>query len=309
MGKGRKNAVNPRQIGLLAGKALLMEATASPKPGLVCPDHNGAHSDMEYAHFVASAKALQPYFAACARLGMEFHALPAADMLPPLRLTGMEGERAMFAATGGINTHKGAVFSLGLLCAAYGRLRARGAATDINACCNEASAVVRGIVARELESLRHSPPERKLTAGERIYLEYGSTGARGEAEAAFPGLRAAYAHAGRDNPLCLAVGLPHLLLRLIAEHTDTNILARGGPEALAYAKTQAAIALEAGGMYTAQGKGSVRAMCDEFARRGISPGGSADMLGLVVFFYLLQGSVPICRDTSSDCVFGSGHGR
>ncbi len=281
-------APTPQNIADIAHKAMLLEAQASPKPGLVCPDHNGSHKDMDYPLFAASADSLRPYLLRCAQIGLETHEQEAREVFPLLRAAGCEAEKAMFAATGGVNTHKGQIFSLGLVCAACGRRMASNLPLDPEYVAADAAAFIQGIVASDLEPLKTALPNRKLTAGEKLYLEHGVTGVRGEAESAFPTAMTAFRalrHDDAGQPLELS--LPQALLRILADSADTNILARGGAEGLAYARAEAKKALDLGGMYTEEGRCAVMAMRDEFPRRNLSPGGSADLLAVCVFFLLL----------------------
>ncbi len=110
-------------IGRIAVDALCEEARTAPKPGLVDPWHRGAHGDMDYPLFIRSARSLHSYFESCGEEGRRAGEEPG-DLFPRLRALGLEAERTMFAATEGINTHKGSVFTLGLLCAAAGMLSA-----------------------------------------------------------------------------------------------------------------------------------------------------------------------------------------
>lgn len=277
-------------VSAMAHKAVLMEAGASPKPGLVCPDHNGAHKDMDHALFVASADSLHPYFLECAALGLAHAAEPPETVFPLLREAGVRAEKAMFAVTGGVNTHKGMIFSMGLITAGAGRVLSGNVAARPEIVAAEAGAFVKGIVARDLEPLKRALPGRPLTAGERLYLEHGIPGIRGEAENGFPSALGAFRllqsllRVGTD----LDAALPHVLLHLIATNDDTNLVWRGGMEGLAYARAAAGEALDKGGMQTPQGRERVVAMRDEFVRRNLSPGGSADLLAVASFFWLLQ---------------------
>ena len=106
----------------LAVRALLYEVTTTPKPGLVDRRNSGSHKDMDVFTFMDSAAALYPYFEDCARTGRETAEQPAPETFAALRPLGCEAEGEMLDATGGINTHKGAVFSVGIVCAALGRL-------------------------------------------------------------------------------------------------------------------------------------------------------------------------------------------
>ena len=117
------------RIGSLAMQAMLFEVAATPKPGLVDRNNSGAHRDMDYFTFMASAAAIGGTMEKMARAGFLF-AENADDgegkslekLLPELKKIGLEGEKKMFAATGGVNTHKGMIFSLGLLCGSAGYL-------------------------------------------------------------------------------------------------------------------------------------------------------------------------------------------
>lgn len=267
---------------------MLMEVGASPKPGLVCPDHNGSHTDMDHALFVASANALRPYLETCAAVGMETCADAPETVFPHLRRAGVEAEKAMFAATNGVNTHKGMIFSMGLATAGAARTRGKGEALVPETVAATAGSFVNGIVARDLLPLKEKLPDRRLTAGEKLYLEHGIPGIRQEAENGFPSAVAASRRLLSRGTMPLEDALPHELLHLIVETDDTNIIWRGGIEGLAYAKGAARDALEKGGMHAQEGRERVLAMRDEFVRRNLSPGGCADLLALASFLFLLH---------------------
>lgn len=297
-------------VAELAARAAILEAAASPKPGLVCIDGNGAHSDMDYPLFVRSAKALRPYFAAAHALGSALRGAAPQQVFARLRPLGIQAEQCMLRATGGVNTHKGLIFSMGLFCAAVGRLNGQAAsAAEIR---REAAALARGLVHKDFAPLalaRKCLPgtvaadaapsaarpalekrlQRRLTAGEVMYLLYGVTGIRGEAEQGFRhvglALRALAAHgAARD----LNTAMAHCLLELMQSMDDTNILWRGGPQGLHYAAAASRAALAAGGLHTAAGSAALRRMSADFARRRLSPGGCADILAVSVFLRLLR---------------------
>lgn len=279
----------PETVAAMAHTAMLMEVGASPKPGLVCPDHNGSHKDMDHALFVASADSLHPYLLECVTIGMDRHTDPAEAVFPLLREAGVRAEQAMFSATKGVNTHKGMIFSMGLATAGAGRAMGQGSPPWPETVAEQAGSLVRGIVARDLEPLRRQLPDRRLTAGEKLYLEHGIPGIRQEAENGFPSAletfrRLHYLYDEND----LELALPHELLHLIATTDDTNIVWRGGIEGLAYARAAAVKALQKGGLKTPEGRENVCAMRDEFVRRNLSPGGSADLLAVASFFLLLQ---------------------
>ena len=312
------------QVAELAVRAAILEAAVSPKPGLVCLGSNGAHSDMDYPLFVRSAKALRPYFAQAHALGQSTHCLAPDQVFARLRPLGQRAEQDMLRATAGVNTHKGLIFSMGLFCAALGRLGANigaisgrrlgGQVVTAHALRQEAASFVRGIVQNDFaplaahkatmqdllrgvvaQSPRHARPvleaqlQRTLTAGEVLYLLYGITGIRGEAERGFPhvglALHALDAHgAARD----LNTAMAHCLLELVQSMDDTNILWRGGPQGLRHAANSARAALAAGGLRTPVGQAALRRMSADFARKRLSPGGCADILAVSVFLRLLR---------------------
>ena len=312
------------QVAELAVRAAILEAAVSPKPGLVCLGSNGAHSDMDYPLFVRSAKALRPYFAQAHALGQSTHGLAPDQVFARLRPLGLRAEQDMLRATAGVNTHKGLIFSMGLFCAALGRLGANigaisgrrlgGQVVTAHALRQEAASFVRGIVQNDFaplaahkatmqdllrgvvaQSPRHARPvleaqlQRTLTAGEVLYLLYGITGIRGEAERGFPhvglALHALDAHgAARD----LNTAMAHCLLELVQSMDDTNILWRGGPQGLRHAANSARAALAAGGLRTPVGQAALRRMSADFARKRLSPGGCADILAVSVFLRLLR---------------------
>jgi holo-ACP synthase/triphosphoribosyl-dephospho-CoA synthase len=279
------------QIGRLALQALLEEAAVDPKPGLVTPSSRGSHVDMDYFTFLAGAAALAPWFPEAAALGAGLAGFaspedPAArSLLESLRSAGRRAEAVMFEATGGVNTHKGLVFSLGALCAAAGCLIARGRDLTAETCCAEAGALALAAAGADFKSAA-SKPEAELTAGERLHRRSGVEGARGEAARGFPS--------------ALRVGLPRLrshlaaglsrndalvetLLALCATVEDTCVLARGGPEGLEYLRTGAGRALALGGTRTEAGRDAVRALDDGLIARNLSPGGCADLLAVTGF--------------------------
>src|ERR1035437_317613 len=131
---------------------------------------------MDLGTFRTSAGAIAPWFLVFFRLGLAECDLPANHFLPLLRADGLACERDMFQATGGVNTHKGSIFSLGLLCAAAGRLVGTGRRPDWESMCAEVATMCSGLVRQELTPIREA-----RTAGELLFQKYRITGARGEA--------------------------------------------------------------------------------------------------------------------------------
>lgn len=285
---GGPDAVDER-IGRAALTAALYEAAAAPKPGLVDPLSNGAHRDMDYFLFLSSAAALAPWFARFARLGRLHRGAPA-ELLPALREAGKAAERAMFEATGGVNTHKGLIFSLGLLCAAAGALSRDGAFTPRD-CADTAAAIARGVTERDLGALKARGAAASMTAGERLYLEYGVRGIRGEAEDGFPsvlGRALPRLRAGLESGLSRNDAMVDALLELCSVVEDTNVLKRAGRDGLALLGARAREALSLGGMASPEGRAAVVAMDDALSARDMSPGGCADLLAVTAFLDMVS---------------------
>jgi holo-ACP synthase/triphosphoribosyl-dephospho-CoA synthase len=282
-------------IGRLALTAVLYEVSAAPKPGLVDPFSRGAHVDMDYLTFLSSAAALGPYFAEFARLG-RLHGGEASDLLPALRETGMAAERAMYAATGGVNTHKGLIFSLGLLCAAAGRRQAAGCRQSPQSCAEYAAAIVKGISDKDFTPPKDGAEPR--TTGERLYRKYKVRGIRGEAEEGFPsviGHALPRLLAGLQKGLSWNDAMVDTLFELFSFVEDTNVLGRAGQDGLVFLRSEAASVIRLGGMSTEAGREATRAMDISLTKRNISPGGCADLLALTVFLEMLDPSLIVGR--------------
>ncbi|TQR98360.1 triphosphoribosyl-dephospho-CoA synthase CitG [Paenibacillus ottowii] len=273
--------------------ALLTEVSASPKPGLVDRLDRGAHKDMDFFTFMSSAASLSGYFERCAKAGDSFHGQDLRILFENLRPLGQEAERAMFAATGGVNTHKGLIFSLGIICAAAAyccTTRAIVSRLDEQVICKTIAQMTKGLCARELASLKKSTG---LTVGERLYKEWGMMGIRGEVEAGFPTVRA-YAlpiYRKLNSSQCYHVNdiCVQTLLQLMVVNEDTNIVGRHDREMLAYVQQYAKQVLEAGGILSERGVAMIHQMNDDFVQQNVSPGGSADLLAVTIMLESLKG--------------------
>lgn len=277
-------------IGTTALEAMLMEAACAPAPGLVDRFNSGAHQDMNYFTFLKSSSALVPFIFRCAWAGWN-HAGTAKGLLPVLRNIGIDGEKAMYQSTHGINTQKGLLFLMGVLSAAAARtVRFKHFDSLREAILQETAQICTGIVERELRILHTAPPRRKLTAGERLFLDYGVTGIRGEIEAGLPVIRTTGLpsldeafHAG----LSLNDGLLHALIGIMAETQDTTILNRHDIDTLSDVQDAAKSIMAKGGMLTNEGKKEIKKLDAVYAKKRISPGGTADLLAATYFLYCL----------------------
>lgn len=262
-----------RSIASKAVQSLLWEVCTTPKPGLVDCQNSGSHGDMDIFTFTASAAALFPYFESCARIGIETASLSPEGTFARLRLPGKAAEQTMYETTGGVNTHKGAIFSLGLLCAAAGRREDNGSLLE------RCAAMTRGICDRELG--------KSDSKGQTLYAKYGLRGVRGQAEDGFPaakkglevlqeGLRQGYS---LNDSGCAA------LLHMLLCAGDTNLLWRGDPDTYQDTMQTVARLLE---QTPYPDKSALERLDANFIQKNLSPGGSADLLALVYFLHLMN---------------------
>lgn len=278
-----------RTIDDLANEAIVNEVIASPKPGLVDSYNSGAHNDMNLKTFLASADALRGYFGECFEIGVRMQNHTHRDTFFCLQMEGKKAEKQMFKSTGGINTHKGIIFSLGLLCGAVGRLFGRESIEE-SKIRHEAAKFCEGLSQKAFSCLSDKP-FCELTKGERMYLMYGMTGARGEAEGGFltiskismPIFSKLY-----KQSLPMNTVLVETLLNLIAYTEDTNILSRHNFNTAIYARESARRCIEQGGFLNEKGFERITSMDQDFITKNISPGGSADLLAATYFLYFVQ---------------------
>lgn len=261
-------ALTPQTIGRAATLALYDELALAPKPGLVTPSDNGSHADMDAGTFVRSLFALRSYFPRIAALGREGAAFGV------LERCGIEAEARMLAATGGVNTHRGAVFLLGLLCAAAGALAQAGQPLRPQ----ELRATLRQRWGADLAArARRAPTMPGGMAARRL----GLRGAAHEAAAGFPVL---FETAVPALAAARARGLPPRLARLdalfhvMAVLDDSNLALRGGLAGLHHAQAAARGFLAAGGAAQPGALQAAAAIGRDFVARRLSPGGAADTL-------------------------------
>lgn len=253
-------ATRPALLGHAAARALAMELDLTPKPGLVDRANSGAHTDMDHTLMSRSIEALRLVFIRLAALGH-------SRTLPPvtaLSTAGREGELAMMQATGGVNTHRGALFALGLTVVAAAHLLASDRPLTVGG--------IRGVIMR----LAREFPEPSGTHGAGVRRRYGIPGALDAARSGYPEAVA-------------ALGIPEpqrMLLYLMSCVEDSNIYHRCGPETAAEVKALAARALP---LPSGRLEETLRRMDAEFTGRRISPGGSADMLALALLIRSLTG--------------------
>ncbi len=297
-------------IAALAVECLALEVDAWPKPGLVSRIDSGSHADMDAGTFARSAEALRPHFTSLAEAGR------AGAGMARLRAIGIAAETEMLAVTGGVNTHRGVIFGLGLLCAAagfrallpHGGRRWPGEAgsdeenptpferplmrLDFGAAPSPAlrmkdAPTLGTIVAASWGDAILESPVPLHSHGTQARRRHGAGGARAEAAAGFPTLYAVglpALHAGRRlAPGDAEAAHLHCCFALVATLEDTNLLHRGGPNGLGFARREATGFLDRGGVGATGWREDALCIHRAFVERRLSPGGSADLLAMTLF--------------------------
>lgn len=257
----------------LAVDALIDEADLSPKPALVDRRGNGAHTDLHLGLMHASALALWPAFKEMAEVAIELGeiGLPLREAVGRI---GRDGEQAMLATTRGVNTHRGAIWALGLLVAA--------AALEPDS--SAASAIAVRAARLALLDDRYAP--RPLSHGAQVAQRYGARGAREEAQLAFPAVtqralpqlkRSRADGHGEQNARLDA------LLAIMTNLADTCVLYRAGEEGLRTMQLGAQAVLDAGGSASLAGRRRLHELDQQLIALNASPGGAADLLAACLF--------------------------
>lgn len=262
-------------LGALAARCLVEEVETYPKPGLVSHVDTGAHNDMDADLLRRSAATLAPFFQQLGEAGA------AGAAMDRLRAIGVAAERAMLLATCGVNTHRGAIFGLGLLCAAAGLRRAYGVSRPLG-----------GLIRERWGEAILSGPTPLRSHGAEAQRRYGAGGARAEAalglpsvyEIALPALRAARELAPGDEEAARV----QACMALVAAVADTNLLHRGGLQGLRFAQAAARGFLAEGGVGRADWRATAAGVHRAFVARRLSPGGCADLLAMTLFVDRLE---------------------
>lgn len=274
----------PYIIAHLATRALQAELDTTPKPGLVDKDNNGAHRDMDYALMQRSIDTLHPYFVKLALLG-------CADAMPThtsIRDIGIEAERAMLSATNGVNTHKGALFSMGLAVVAAAHEERKIAANE-EQILKERNGEEDILISLQttIKALAASFPDTNGTHGSKAkLLSKGTTAIKGALDNAREGYEMLFAEwlpfyieRRKEHD---AHTLHKTLLRIMCDLDDTNVIYRTD---LATAEE---VKQEARALLDSFSETALKDMDRHYTTRNISPGGAADMLSLTIFIGSIQ---------------------
>ncbi|MGM0213686.1 triphosphoribosyl-dephospho-CoA synthase CitG [Enterococcus sp. AZ109] len=277
-----------------AKQALWLEVSLTPKPGLVDQKTNGAHHDMDFSTFIKSIDSLTPYFQQYFELGYQ-HTGDLITLFDQLRHAGSQAEKAMLEATNGVNTHKGANFSFAVLLGATGKHAKKNpqlslpfSESDTQSILQLAGEMTKHLIQKDFDGLHE---KEHLTYGERLYLEKGITGIRGEAAEGYPSLAEQllpFIRANKEEEPQLL--LLRSLVYLMSEIEDNNLLHRGGFEALELVQKEC--------KKIHQANLSEEDLLNELisydillTKRHLSPGGAADLLALGIYFAELEGLI------------------
>lgn len=265
-------------IAEYAIEAMLYEVASYPSPGLVSSISKGAHSDMDHYCFIKSTSILSKYMVLFAQEGYSNRS--PKEIFKAIRYIGMEAESEMFKGTKGVNTHKGMIFLLGISCAAVTKaIYHKKKFSEIQGIIKE---MTKGLVQDELFYMNK---EKATTYGEKLFLKYKVEGIRGQVERGIP-LVFDYSMGiyKEIKSLKLNDRLIHTLLAIMKFCEDSNVLHRHSMYTLKEVQKKATEIISLGGMTTESGKTAIIALDSEFIKRNISPGGSADLLAVTVFF-------------------------
>jgi triphosphoribosyl-dephospho-CoA synthase len=252
---------------------------------------------MDFFTFMSSSASLTHYFYQCSFSTLEFmqqnddrHKVFYKDLFKRLRLLGIEAEKNMFQSTKGINTHKGLVFSLGLMVSAtvLAGYASKGHKTSPEAICRQVQLLVEDLCKEDFLDMKD---KKVLTAGERLFMQYGVKGIRGQAEDGYQSvleIGLPLLERSLNQGASLNDSMVQVLLHLMVDTIDTNILSRHNWERLEYVQETAEKLLQDGGILADQGMEAILKADRDFIAKNISPGGSADLLAVTIYLYLIQ---------------------
>jgi triphosphoribosyl-dephospho-CoA synthase len=265
-------------IGGYAIEAMLCEVSAYPSPGLVSSVSEGAHADMDHYTFIKSTSILSKYMVLFAEEG--YSNKSPKEIFKAIRAIGIEAEIEMFKGTQGVNTHKGMIFLLGISCAAVTKaINDKKSFDEIQGIIKE---MTKGLVKDELTCMSK---EKATSHGEKLFLKHNIEGIRGQVERGIPLVFDYSLGVYKENKaLKLNDRLIHTLLCIMKYCEDSNILHRHSMDTLKMVQQKSTQIIDLGGMTSESGKAAIETLNKEFIKDNISPGGSADLLAVTVFF-------------------------
>ena len=262
------------EVSQMALKAMISEVSTFPSFGLVSPISSGAHKDMDYYTFLNSAVAITPFLKKMFEVGYSYYS--PEYIFDVIRDIGKECEKKMFEATNNINTHKGMIFLMGISMAAIGK------ALYENKEFYQIQDIIKSMVKNILDDFKELHKKEKLTHGERLYLEYGFTGIRGQVQdglsVLFDNIIDNYINSDlKENDL-----YTQILIELMARVEDSTVVYRHDISTLRKVQSDAKDLLNMGGIFTEKGRQKCHHLEDLYIKENISPGGCADLLAISI---------------------------
>jgi len=264
-----------KEISSIALRAILYEVSLTPKPGLVDTQSSGSHSDMNYYTFLDSSSIISQYFSSLAQEGLNFKNKQISEALPIIRTIGLQMEHDMYQITNKVNTQKGLIFLMSVSIFASAMILSEDNFFSINSFREKVKQICKGI---SIEFQYNN--KETMTHGEKVQKKFGAGGARAEAENGFPTV---FTHGiiQLKNGI-QSDSLQKALVAIIAENSDTNILFRKGEEKAMELRTLANQCLN---QFSTS---NYQRLIDFCKMENISPGGSADLLAITIFVYLVN---------------------
>jgi len=261
-----------------AVKALMYEVAVTPKPGLVDRADNGAHKDMNFFTFINSSTALYDYFKKCALKAIEFCDKTPQKLFANLRYLGLEAENKMYQHTFGVNTHKGAIFSFGLIVAAAAYLSEKSeklSAENILATCADMA---------QLSIADFENPNVHKSFGKQIFAQQNIKGIRGQAAAGYPDVKPAFEYLKKciEKGDSFDIAGAKVLCMLMSKLEDTNVIKRSDTAMLKQVQEKAESIIQQDNI-----EDELKTLNTEFIKLNISPGGCADLLAICFLLYFI----------------------
>lgn len=272
-----------------ACKALMYEVMTTPKPGLVDRLNNGSHNDMDIYTFIDSSSVLTAHFRDFVMAGIEFQRYEPEKLFQKIRYLGMLAEDDMFKATNNINTHKGLIFSLGIICASMGYLFANNKNIDTDSILE----ISKEMTVSVLKDFRNVTRENAKTYGEKLYADYGIAGIRGEAANGFSSVKEYGLPVLKDlinKGLSLNYAGALTLINLIANVKDTNIISRSNIQTLEKVQNNVKNLMEQKKIENISNE-DIENLDKQYISMNISPGGCADLLAITYMLYFLENTI------------------
>lgn len=267
-----------KKVDELALSALYDEVSLELKPGLVCPSSQGSHHDMDYALFLKSIESMQGYYAQLCEYG--FH----QQSFQHLQQAGIACEQRMMLATEQVNTHKGAIFNLGFASAGLGQCLNLQLPINAKNICQQ-------IIQHWQQDLLNNLSRNPMSHGQQMLRKYGISGAIEQVASGFSVIQE-MALPCFESTLALTQCKTHAalqtLMTLISQLPDTNIVWRGGMSALLIVQDMAQKFLNDGGVLQINWEHKLKQINQYFTEHRLSPGGSADLLGITLFFHKVE---------------------